>query len=168
MKPSDRSQIEVTVRNRVPECGRSSMRISTQRCEIKRPLVCLLCVCVCAYEYEHEYVYEYVCVIWAPVHYVYGKNRQERSSRPFSPLGQRLPTREGFTFFWARADLPPDAVKTLLKVFGESLLWTHELRASDSLGPSRASNSGCQDVGLLLGAGMCRVWGRGMLLVGFV
>ena len=38
-EPSDRSQIEVIVRNRVAECGRSSMRSSTQRCEIKRSLV---------------------------------------------------------------------------------------------------------------------------------
>ena len=39
VEPSDRSQIEVVVCKRFPACGRSSMGISTQRCEIKRPLV---------------------------------------------------------------------------------------------------------------------------------
>ena len=133
-----------------------------------------MCVCI--------YIYMYVCCVcvhmnmnmnmYMNMYVLYGHlctmfmvktDKKEAltlfSAWPVSPD-------QGFTFFWARADLPPDAVKTLSKVFGESLLWTHELWASDSLGPSRASNSGCQDVGLLLGAGMCRVWGRGMLLVG--
>ena len=39
VEPSDRSQIEVTVRRAFPEGGRSLMRINALRHEIKRPLV---------------------------------------------------------------------------------------------------------------------------------